>query len=67
MAEVNCVFVCQDCSCTCGSRQQLATRAFNVHGVRRRTRDLIYVVHCPVSMQCFHTRVRVIIHLDERS
>eukprot|EP00959_Pyramimonas_sp_CCMP1952_P186398 3897831-Pyramimonas_sp.AAC.1 len=67
MAEVNHVFACQECSYTRASRQQLATHAFNVHGVQRRTRELIDVVHCPVCMRCFHTRVRVITHLEERS
>ena len=67
MAEVNDAFSCHLRSYTCSSRQKLATHAFSVHGVRRRTRDLVDTTHCPVCMQLFHTRVRVVTHLEEKS
>eukprot|EP00969_Alexandrium_andersonii_P271043 11979476-Alexandrium_andersonii.AAC.1 len=67
LAEVNRVFSCDCCAYTCASRQQLATRALIVHGVRRQCRDCIDSEHCLVCVQHFHTRVRVITHLEARA
>ena len=41
--------------------------AFRVHGYQRAARSLVDSVHCPVCMQIFHSRPKVIRHIDEQS
>ena len=67
MAEVDAEYKCPSCVYTCGTRQQLATHAFTVHGVCRKMRAFTDTDHCPVCMQWFGTRTRVIVHWEEKS
>ena len=61
------VFHCDRCDYAAGSRQQLALHAFRVHGYQRAACSLIDGVHCPICLQIFHSRPKVIRHIEEQS
>ena len=67
LKELGSVFTCEHCTFTATSRQQVAIHAFKAHGHQRVARQRIDTVHCPVCMQLFHTRERVICHIEEKS
>ena len=67
LAEVNTIFQCDSCNFSCCTRQQLALHSFRVHGAWRRLRDYIDTDFCPVCLQMFHSRIKVINHIEEKS
>ena len=48
-------------------RQQIAIHAFRVHGQCRLPRSCIDTPYCPVCLQMFYSREKVIVHTEEKS
>ena len=65
--ELDIQFRCGQCEYVASSRQQLALHAFRVHGYHRGARARIDTEYCPVCLQLFHARERVICHVEEKS
>ena len=60
-------YPCAACPCVFESRQACAVHVFKVHGVGREVRVRVDTTHCPVCLQEFWTRERVVCHLAEKS
>ena len=67
MFEIDMTFSCYECGYACESRQQLALHSFKMHSYSRRTRAFIDTEYCPVCLQHFGSRIKVINHLEEKS
>ena len=67
LQEIDSTFACSQCSFTACSRQQIAIHAFRAHGRQRAARRIIETVFCPICLQDFHSREKVICHVEEKS
>lgn len=61
------LFVCVTCAASFDTRQKVATHAFKAHGTKNAARSYVDTTHCPMCMQDFSTRGRVIRHLEDKS
>ena len=59
--------VCNVCAASFSSKQELALHSFRKHGVQRDMRRYVDTEHCFFCLQHFHTRERLICHLEERA
>ncbi len=55
---------CSSCDYV-GSKQQVASHQYRMHGLKRGIRAYIDSTHCPICLQEFHTRVRVVVHAEQ--
>ena len=67
LGDLGLTFACAQCSFAAASRQQLAIHSFKVDGLRRPVRGYIDTAYCPIGLQLFYTRERVICHVQEKS
>ena len=67
LREVGAVFRCELCDFSANSRQQVAVHAFKMHERQRVARTFIDTTYCPVCLQLFHSREKVICHISEKS
>ena len=65
--EIDVTFACDQCAFTAPTRQQLALHSFKVHGHCRLARKCVDTPYCPICLQMFHSRERVICHIEEKS
>ena len=61
------VFVCHECGAQCAGKQVLAAHRWTKHGTMRPTREYVDGTHCVVCMLEFHTRDRLVQHLERSS
>ena len=60
-------WICESCSCSFPTKQLLGTHMWKVHHVRRATRSHVDGTHCPACLLEFHTRDRLLRHLEDKS
>ena len=65
LRDMHSVFRCEHRDCTAGSRQA-AIHAFKSHGRQRLARSFIDCPYCPVCLQMFYSREKVICHLEKK-
>ena len=58
-------WICESCSCSFPTKQLLGTHMWKVHHVRRATRSHVDGTHCPACLLEFHTRDRLLRHLED--
>ena len=58
---------CSQCAAFFNSRQALATHCFRVHGERSVVRNRLVEPVCPACLCFFHTRLRLLVHVQQRS
>ena len=61
------VIVCAECGLRCRNRQVLGAHRSQKHGIRRLTRQYVDGTHCPACLLEFHSRDRLIQHLERAS
>ena len=59
-------FQCHMCPARFASKQALAAHSFQRHNTISPTRALLDVTHCPACLMEFHSRSRVIAHVNEK-
>lgn len=59
--------VCNVCDASFSTKQELALHSFRTHGVQRDMRRYVDTEHCWFCWQYFHSRERLICHLEEKS
>ena len=58
---------CALCSAVFTTRQKLAVHSFSVHRVRGVLHDRVEGDTCPCCLMCFHTRSRLLAHIQQKS
>ena len=66
-AELPSNFVCYECGEAFGTKAALHTHLFKKHKVKKPTRRYVDDSICPVCLTQFHTRHRVVHHLERHS
>jgi hypothetical protein len=67
LREIDSTFLCHVCTYSCHTRQQLSLHCFRAHGICRHMREYVDTDYCPVCLQFFQSRIKVINHLEEKS
>ena len=65
--EILSAWSCGDCDEVFLSARALSSHRFMQHGVKLTCRDKLTETHCPVCLNEFHTRARLVVHISRAS